>query len=46
MERSRLNASTGRRYALMNPILEELSQEGRIRITTGKNGDMISLLGR
>ena len=32
MERSRLRAATGMRYALLNPILEELMKEGRIRI--------------
>jgi len=31
------------RYALLNPILEELAREGRINITAGKRGDMISL---
>jgi hypothetical protein len=33
MEQSRLSASTGMQYALLNPILEELAREGRIRIT-------------
>jgi hypothetical protein len=33
MERSRLRASTGMRYALLNPILDELAREGRIRIS-------------
>jgi hypothetical protein len=33
------------RYALMNPILDELAREGRIRITTGKDGDLVSLIG-
>jgi hypothetical protein len=28
MEQSRLRASTGIRYALLNPILEELVKEG------------------
>ena len=37
MERSRLRASTRMRYALLNPILEELVREGRIRIS----GEMI-----
>ena len=32
MERSRLRAATGMRYALLNPILDELMKEGRIRI--------------
>jgi hypothetical protein len=43
MERSRLRARTGMRYALLNPILEELAREGRIKITKGKDGDLISL---
>jgi len=30
------------RYALLNPILEELMKEGRIKLV----GDLISLLGR
>jgi hypothetical protein len=34
------------RYALLNPILEELAREGRIKFTAGKEGDLISLLGR
>ena len=43
MERSRLRASTGMRYALLNPILEELAKEGRIKDHLGKHGDWISL---
>jgi len=43
MERSRLRASTGMRYALFNPILEELAREGRINIASGKHSDWISL---
>jgi hypothetical protein len=31
------------RYALLNPILEELAKEGGIRITAGKQGDMVAL---
>jgi len=46
MERSRLRACTGMRYALLNPILEELARKGRIRLTLGKDGDMVSLIGR
>jgi len=46
MERSRLRASTGMRYALMNPILEELAKEGMIKITREKDGDMVSAAGR
>jgi hypothetical protein len=41
--RSRLRASTGMRYALINPILEELVSEDRINIASGKHGDRISL---
>jgi hypothetical protein len=33
MERSRLRARTGLRYALLNPILEELIRNGRIKIS-------------
>jgi predicted transcriptional regulator len=36
MERSRLRAHTGMRYAFLNPILEELAREGRIKIAIGK----------
>jgi hypothetical protein len=32
MERSRLRRDAGMRYALLEPILEELAREGRIRI--------------
>jgi len=46
MERSRLRASTGMRYALLNPILDELVREGRIKIAAGKDGDMVSLTNR
>jgi hypothetical protein len=38
MERSRLRASTGMRYALLNPILDELVKEGKIRIETAIKG--------
>jgi hypothetical protein len=30
MERSRLRARTGMRYAVLNPILDELAREGMI----------------
>jgi hypothetical protein len=43
MERSRLRACTGLRYALLNPILEELVRRGRIRINVGKHGEFVSL---
>jgi hypothetical protein len=31
------------RYALLNPILEEQAREGRIKIASGKDGDLVSL---
>lgn len=43
MERSRLRVATGMRYAMLNPILEELMKEGRVRIAVGKQGDIISI---
>jgi hypothetical protein len=46
MERSRLRARTGMRYGLLNPILDELAREGRIKMTVGKQGDLISLIER
>jgi hypothetical protein len=46
MERSRLRAAAGMRYTLLNPILQELARECRIKITSGKDGDLISLIGR
>jgi len=46
MERSRLRARTWMRYALLSPNLEELAKEGRIKITVGKQRDLISLIER
>ena len=46
MERSRLRARAGMRYALLNPILDDLAKEGRIRIAVGKHGDFVSLTDR
>jgi hypothetical protein len=43
IERSRLRASTRMRYALLNPILEELARKDRIKLASGKHGDLISL---
>jgi hypothetical protein len=34
----------GMRYALINPILEELAREGRIKISIRKYGDIVSLV--
>jgi hypothetical protein len=39
MERSRLRAATGMRYTLLNPILDELAREGKVKIGRGKDGD-------
>jgi hypothetical protein len=33
MERSRLRRHAGRRYALLDPILEELGRDGKIRVS-------------
>jgi hypothetical protein len=33
----------GMRYALINPIREELAREGRIKMTLEKDGDIIYL---
>jgi hypothetical protein len=46
MEQSRLRARTGMRYALLNPILEEMARESKIKMTVGKEGDLISLIVR
>jgi hypothetical protein len=34
------------RHALLNPVLEELVREGKINITPGKHGEIISLKER
>jgi len=44
MERSGLRRRRGMRYALINPILEELAREGRIKISLRKYGDIVSLV--
>jgi hypothetical protein len=46
MERSRLRACTGMRYALLNPILEELEKEGKIKRIIDKQGELISFRKR
>jgi hypothetical protein len=43
MERSRLRTCTVMRYALLNPILEEMAKESRIKVAVGKQRDLISL---
>ena len=32
------------RYAVLNPILEDLAREGRIRMTASMQGDIVSLI--
>jgi len=34
------------RYELLDPILEELAREGRIKMTIRMQGDLISLIMR
>jgi len=46
MERSRFRACTGMRYKLLNPLLEELAVEGRIKMTAGKRGDSIPIISK
>jgi hypothetical protein len=36
----------GMRYTLINPILEDLVKEGRIKISPRKYGDVVSLIAR
>jgi predicted transcriptional regulator len=43
VDRSRLRAATGMRYALLNPILEELIREGKIKVAVERHGDLVSL---
>ena len=43
MERAFLRRRLGWRYAILDPILEELESEGRIKVTLGQKGGMISL---
>ena len=43
MERAFLRRRIGWRYAILDPILEELEKEGKIKVTLGPKGGMISL---
>lgn len=43
MERAFLRRRIGWRYAILDPILEELEREGKIKVTLGQKGGMISL---
>jgi hypothetical protein len=42
----RLRRCTGAEKAYLNPILEGLVKEGRINMTAGKHGDLVSLINR
>ena len=43
MERANLRRKIGWRYAVLDPILEQLQKEGKIKIAAGKQGSVISL---
>ena len=43
MERAFLRRRIGWRYAILDPILEELEREGKIKVTLGPKGGMIAL---
>jgi len=43
MERSSLRRRVGWRYSILDPVLEELENEGRIKIAVGMQGSYISL---
>lgn len=43
MERANLRRKIGWRYAVLDPILEQLEKEGKIKIAAGKQGSVISL---
>ena len=43
-ERSKLRRRMAMRYTVLNPILDELVREGRIRLTASTQGDIVSLI--
>jgi DNA-binding IscR family transcriptional regulator len=43
MERSSLRRRVGWKYSILDPVLEELEKEGKIKIAVGKQGGYISL---
>ena len=43
MEQSSLRRRVGWKYSILDPVLEELEMEGRIKIAVGKQGGYISL---
>ena len=46
IERYKLRRRMGMRYTLINPILEDLVREGKIRLTLEKDGYMVSLISQ
>ena len=46
MERALLRRRIGWKYVILDPILKELEKEGRIKVTLGQKGSMISLKRR
>lgn len=44
LERSRLRARSGCDICGPKPILEEMVKEGRIKMTAGKQGNIVSLI--
>jgi len=46
MEQGRYRACTGMRYDFLNPLLDKLAGEDRIKVTLGKDGDIVSLISR
>ena len=43
MERASLRRRIGWKYSVLDPIIDELEKEGRIKIAAGKQGWFISL---
>ena len=43
MERSSLRRRVGWKYSILDPVLEQLEKEGKIKITIGKHGGILSL---
>jgi len=46
MEWSRLRRCMGVEKAYLDPILEDMAKEGRIKLTVGTHGDIVSLISR
>jgi hypothetical protein len=43
MERCSLRKRIGWKYSVLDPLLVELEREGKIKMSVGRQGDMISL---